>query len=86
MDEHIEIYCMMKEDPFYDMDAVHMHGLSGVEEERRYHDLLRYSIMLDKTIYWLKKLEKSKREDRETERARENASFREVLNRLSRKW
>lgn len=84
MGEHVEIYCMMKQDSFYDKDAVRRHGLSGLDDERCYHDLLRYAIMLDNAIYWLKKLEKSERKDLETKRARERASFREVVNKLER--
>jgi hypothetical protein len=84
MEEHVEIYCMMKEDTFYDKDALREHGLSGLEDERLYHDLMRYAIMLDNAVYWLKKLEKSEREEREAERARERALFRELLNRVGR--
>jgi hypothetical protein len=62
MDEHIEIHCMMKQDPFYDKDAIHKHGLSGLEDERLYIDMLRYAIMLDNAVFWLKKLEKHERE------------------------
>ena len=85
MDEHVEIYCMMKQDPFYDTDALRKHGLSGLEDERRYHDRLRYAIMLDNAVYWLEKLDKSEREDREIKRARKNALFRELLNRCGRR-
>lgn len=84
MDEHIEIYCMMKKDPFYDKDARREHGLSGLEDERLYLDLMRLAFMLDKAVSWLKKLEKSEREEREAERARDNASFREIINRIGR--
>lgn len=62
MDAHIEIHCMMKQDPFYDKDAIHKHGLSGLEGERLYIDLLRYAIMLDNAVLWLKKLEKRERD------------------------
>jgi hypothetical protein len=58
MDEHVETYCMMKQDPFYDNDEVRRHGLSGLKEERHNNDRLRYAIMLDKAVYWLKNGEK----------------------------
>lgn len=75
---------MMKEDPFYDKDALREHGLSGLEDERLYDDLMRYAIMLDKAVSWLKKLENSEREEREAERVHDNASFREILSRIGR--
>lgn len=83
MDEHIEIFCMMKQDPFYNKDAIHKHGLSGLEDERLFMDLLRYSIMLDNAVDWLEKLEKREREERDAERARKRAAFREVINGIS---
>lgn len=70
---------MMKQDPFYDKDAIREHGLTGLEDERRWTDLLRYAIMLEKAVYWLKKLEKSEREERDAERARERAALHEVF-------
>lgn len=84
MDEHVEIYCKMKEDPFYDKDTLREHGISGLEDERLYRDLMRYAIMLDNAVSWLKKLQNSEREEREAERARYNASFREIVNRIGR--
>jgi hypothetical protein len=75
---------MMKQDPLYNKEALHKHGLSGLEDEICYRDQLRYAIMLDNAVYWLEKLEKSERKDCEIKRAQENALFCKLLHRCGR--
>ena len=42
LDAHIEIFTMMKEDPWYDQDDVRRHGLGGLEREKMIKILIDY--------------------------------------------
>lgn len=73
---------MMKEDSFYDKAAVRRHGLSGLPKEEHYNNRLRYAIMIEKAVKWLKTLEKHERDKVYAQRARRCASFSELLRSL----
>ena len=56
MDQHIETYCMMKEDQWYDQNEVERHGLQGLDDEISYNKYIDYIKMHEDAERWINRL------------------------------
>jgi hypothetical protein len=55
LDAHIEIFSMMKEDPWYEEVDVRRHGLDGLEREKMFTKLVNYVPDYDLVMNLLKR-------------------------------
>ena len=56
MDQHIETYCMMKEDQWCDASDVAQHGRDGLNDECRYMSLVAFVDRLSEVSRLMAKL------------------------------